>query len=196
MKKEHLLTLAVLVTTIAWLTGAYYFISFKQPVPAMQFDLKEEKLSQSEATNQITVHLAGAVKKPGVYRLPTGSRLVSAIDTAGGACENSDLNALNLAKVLADGEKVLVPASAVETKAKTVAEHPSARTFSPSEKINLNTADSSELEGLPGIGPALARRILEYRQKNGPFAEVNDLRKVAGIGEKKFEKIKEAICCY
>lgn len=147
-----------------------------------------EKATASSASDKVVVHIAGEVVKPGVYRLSNGERVIDAVKKAGGPTKDSDLDKLNLAAPLEDGQKILVPASLpLNGQGSPVA----ATEISP--LVNLNTADEQELDKLPGIGPALAQRILSYRQEQGSFTAVEDLRKVSGIGEKKFLQIKDLV---
>ncbi len=142
------------------------------------------------APSEMIVHIAGAVKKPGVYRLKKGSRVIEGVEKAGGATEKANLDLINLARILSDGEMVRVP-----EKVK------GGRRASPSSpdsglipgKVNLNFAGKSQLEFLPGIGSKLAQRIIDYRRKNGLFRSIEGLKKVPGIGKKKFESLKDLI---
>ena len=134
----------------------------------------------------VTVHVAGRVVRADVYTLPEGSRVVDAVDAAGGAATFADLDAVNLASLLVDGQQVYVPA---------VGEAPrpapsSANALVPGESmsfspVNINTADESALDSLPGIGPATARAIIAYRDEHGSFATVDALDEVPGIGRAK-----------
>ena len=125
---------------------------------------------------ELVVHVAGKVHKPGVVRLPPGSRVLDAVDAAGGATNGADLTGLNLARLLTDGEQVLVG-----VPAPTGAAVPTTPGTAPGP-INLNTATASQLEELPGIGPALAARILAWRDEHGRFTSVEELQEVSGIG--------------
>lgn len=140
------------------------------------------------APTRLTVHVAGAVHRPGVVTLPHGSRVTDAIDEAGGAQPDAVLAALNLARVLEDGERVLVPSpdDPEVASAGGAAERPDGR-------IDLNRATADQLEELPGIGPVLARRIVEHREDHGPFTEVGELREVPGIGERTFQSLAELV---
>ena len=141
------------------------------------------------ASSRIVVHVAGAVTKPGVVELPAGSRVIDAIEAVGGALADGDLDRLNLAAKLADGERIFVRKPGVADPGAgtggTVADGGTA-VATPGGKVNLNTATQAQLEGLPGVGPAFAQAILAERQRRGGFASVNDLRSVRGIGEKRF----------
>jgi len=133
--------------------------------------------SAQPAAGALTVHVVGAVKKPGVYVLAPGSRIIDAVEAAGGMAKKAAPEQLNLAAPLTDGQQVVMP------RAGDVAGQPPA-SASPGagSKISLNTADAQELQQLPGIGPSLAARIIEFRTKNGPFASLSDLDAVSGIG--------------
>jgi competence protein ComEA len=139
----------------------------------------------------IRVYVSGAVINADVYELPPDSIVQEAIAAAGGADGEADLETINLAKVLNDGDQVYVPrigeaptpAPQAEGGAAPVATGP----------INLNTATQAELETLPGIGPSIAGRIIEYREANGPFATIEDIQNVSGIGPAIFEDIKDLI---
>jgi competence protein ComEA len=141
----------------------------------------------SEAPRRsIFVHVAGDVRRPGVYPILEGSRVIDAISAAGGAKNGVDLSNINLARILADGEQVYVGIDK------------SPRGNSGSKKsytgiIYINRATSAQFDSLSGIGPVLAKRIVEYRRTNGPFLDVADLQKVEGIGAKTFEKIKSRL---
>lgn len=145
----------------------------------------------------ILVHIAGAVAKPGVVELPAGSRLFEAIAAAGGGSDTADPARLNLAAVLADGQKVLVPAigepdsggAAPGTAAGSAAGAGAGGVIPGSGKINLNTADVAELGSLPRVGPVLAQRIVDWRQQHGKFKTVEELDAVEGIGPKMLETL-------
>ncbi|MGH2773636.1 MAG: helix-hairpin-helix domain-containing protein [Actinomycetota bacterium] len=142
-------------------------------------------------TEDIFVHVAGLVKAPGVYRLTEGSRVKDAIDAAGGSQDGADLESLNLAAKLADGEKVMVMAPGqVPPAAAGVAAGGPAGTPA---KTNLNTATPAQLEELPSIGPVLAERIVAHRQTKGNFTSIKQLMEVSGVGPKKFEGLKDLV---
>ncbi len=133
---------------------------------------------------RILVHVLGAVAEPGLYTLTDGERIVDAVAAAGGFREDADQAALNLARAVADGEQVYVP---------VVGEEPPAAVEQPGGLMNLNTAEPAELETLPGLGPELARRIVEWREQNGPFSTVDDLLNVTGIGAKTVSGLAELV---
>ena len=131
---------------------------------------------------EVTVDIAGKVRRPGVATLPVGSRVVDALRKAGGARAGVDLSSLNLARVLVDGEQILVgraaPAGGIAASASTAAPDP------VGSLVNLNTATSEQLDTLPGVGPVTAQKILEWRSAHGAFSAVDELLEVDGIGEK------------
>lgn len=144
------------------------------------------------APPKVMVDVAGAVKSPGVYELPVNSRVIDAIAAAGGAVAHADTSDINLARIIKDGEQVYVDLLAVSSP--SVQGGPVQRTVKKkSGPININRATAGELDGLPGIGPVLASRIIDYRKSNGPFVSVDDLQKVSGIGSAKFAQFKSKV---
>ncbi len=152
-----------------------------------------------EVEPPIVVHVAGAVIRPGVHELAPGSRVIDAIDAAGGLAEEADGTRLNLAQPLDDGVRVWVPSLGEEvTPAVVSVESPmspdaDAGTGGDPPIININTADAAALQSLSGIGPSLAAAIVEHRERNGPFASVDDLVNVAGIGPAKLEQLRPQV---
>lgn len=140
----------------------------------------------------LRIHVAGAVRQPGVYSLPAGSLVEQAIEAAGGAADGAWLDAINLAERVHDGDQVRVPFLAA---ANAEPSEPSATRSSgaPASPVNLNTASASELDRLPGIGPSLAQEIIDYRETHGAFATLEDLLLVPGIGTAKLEAIRELV---
>ncbi len=137
----------------------------------------------------INVYVSGAVKRPDVYALPLNSIAKDAITAAGGATADADLDRINLAVRLADQMQVYVPRQGEAAPPLQNGLVPGAAT----EKININTASVEELDQLPGIGPAMAKAIIDYRTKNGPFKRIEDVNAVKGIGDALFEKLKDQI---
>ncbi len=145
-------------------------------------ETEQEVQAESEIT--ITVHVAGAVREPGIFALPATSRVWDALEAAGGATPEAMPHALNLAEPLLDGQRVYVPTTSEVMERSADAPWQDTR-------VNINTADRRTLETLPGIGPSLAQRIIDYRAANGSFKSVEDLLKVSGIGSKTLERLKE-----
>lgn len=142
---------------------------------------------------KVFVHVAGEVINPGVYELNEGSRVIDALQLAGGATSEADLNIINLAAFISDGQQIYVP-SIEESSTKTINYSSYIMdSGNSSGKVNINTAGLTELQSLSGIGPGKAQSIIEYRNKNGSFNTIEELLNVSGIGEKTFEKIKDKI---
>lgn len=173
--------LVLLVLLVLLLVAVLYSLNSPQPYRIAQTAQVD---SQQENSIEITsadffVHVVGEVIHPGVYPLPSGSRVYDAIFAAGGFTKQAEQSSLNLARPITDGEQLLVL---------TIGE--AQQVLSTDGLISLNTADQAELERLPGVGPVLAARMLDWRASNGAFKSIEDLRKVSGIGPKLFESIK------
>ena len=158
---------------------------------SQQIPLAAPELLVTESIAQVTVDVAGAVNKPGVYSLPTNSRVIDAIKAAGNTLKGADVSDINLARIVKDGEQVYIyPPGKAGSSVRTSPQKIKARASGP---IALNRANTKELETLDGIGPVLAARIVAYRSQNGPFLNVEDLLKVSGIGAAKFAQFKEKL---
>jgi competence protein ComEA len=143
-------------------------------------------------SGEVLVHVAGAVVRPGVYRLPNGERVDDAVRTAGGPTADADLDVLNLAALVADGTRVYVPAEGEVTPALSpVGSGPVAA--APAGPVDINRADAGLLDTLPGVGPATAEAIVAERDRNGPFLGVDDLERVPGIGPAKLAGLRDLV---
>ena len=138
-------------------------------------------------TKRIVVHVAGAVRRPGLYRLEEGSRVADAIRAAGGARRRAALALLNLAAPLADGQQVLVPLRHAGASAAS----PLAAT--PPGPVPLNSATLEQLDALPGVGPVTAQKILDYREQHGSFTSIDELDAIPGIGPSRLEQLRELV---
>ena len=163
-----------------------------------------EKKETKQEIEKIIVHVSGCVNKEGIVELPINSRVIDAINYAGGVKENADLSHINLASILEDGTKIYIPSIQEKTE-NTLNENNDLNISSKineninsnnNQKININTATQEQLETLPGIGQSTALKILDYRKENGKFKKIDDIKQVKGIGEAKFNKIKDLITCY
>lgn len=153
----------------------------------------------AEAKDAIVVDVAGAVASPGVVELKDGARVADALGAAGGLAEDADLTSVNRAARLTDGQRVYVPrvgeqVAPVEGDGSAGAAGEGTQSTATGQVVNINTAGLAELDALPGVGPATAQAIIDDREANGPFTAPEDLMRVSGIGEKKFEKLKSSIC--
>lgn len=172
----------IAVSVMGVLAGGFFLL---RPAQRPQGELHVVEQEAVAEPRVLTVHVAGAVARPGVVLLKEGARVMDAVESAGGPLPEADLDALNLAQPVQDGQKITVPR-------KGEGGAPGA-SREKSGKVNINTADAGELEKLPGIGPTLAERIVSYREKNGSFKSIDELKKVSGIGEKKFSEIKDLV---
>lgn len=161
--------------------------------------------NKNEKDNLIIVHITGAVKKNGIVKLIQGARIYDAIEMAEGSLENADLSKINLAYTLEDGQKIYIPFIGEAIENSEEQEYITSNFGNNSSiiqdnnkgesgKVNINTANQTELETLPGIGTATAEKIIDYRNKNGKFSTIEDIQNVKGIGQAKYENIKENIC--
>jgi competence protein ComEA len=148
--------------------------------------VRPARAARPAAAKLLVVDVAGAVRRPGLYRLPAGSRVDAALAAAGGATSKAQLDAVNLAAPVADGEQIVVPARGPGGAA---AAAPAAGS-SPSAPIDLNSATLEQLEALPGIGPVTAQKILDYRRQHGAFHSVDELQGVPGIGPSHMAQLK------
>ncbi|WP_173084181.1 ComEA family DNA-binding protein [Phytohabitans rumicis] len=138
---------------------------------------------------EVVVAVAGKVRRPGLVRLPAGARVADALAAAGGALPGTDVSLLNLARKVVDGELILVGVTAAPDAGGGGQDGGVAS----GGKVNLNTATLAQLDALPGVGPVLAQRILDHRERHGGFRSVSDLRQVDGIGDARYEQLKELV---
>jgi len=189
------------------------------PQPIASADLAASAAPTTPSPGELSVYVCGAIRHVGVFRLAPGSRVVDAVTQAGGLSGDADPEAINLAEPIVDGMKIDVPkkgarpatysfdggsatydvvstgASATGSSSHRSTHHRSSgrsgvSKLQPGQSVDVNTASEGDLERLPGVGPSLARRIVEYRQANGPFATPDDLQNVSGIGPSKFAKME------
>jgi competence protein ComEA len=166
-----------------------------EPVPAPAIpSITASSADGAPPTSELVVAVAGKVKQPGLVRLPPGARISDALQAAGGAQEGVDVGMLNLARKVVDGELIVVGAtSPPDTADPAGASGAQGIPGAPGGRVNLNTATLSQLDGLPGVGPVLAQRILDHRTQTGAFRAVSDLRKVDGIGDSRYEQLKDLV---
>ena len=155
-------------------------------------EVKKEEKDESLEQELITVDVKGAVKSPGIYDLPVGSRVHDAVQKAGGLTEGADSKSLNLAQKVSDETLVYVPSKGEEATSQQTASGTTAST-SKDKKVNLNKASLEELKQVKGLGGKRARDIIDHREANGKFKSVDELKKVSGIGAKTIEKLKDYV---
>ena len=161
-------------------------------VPKASTDEKEDGNQKEEVVEQdlITVDVKGAVKTPGIYDLPVGSRINDAVQKAGGLTDNADNKSINLAQKISDEALVYVP---TKEEATSQATQSNASNSKENKKVNLNKASLEELKQVKGLGAKRAQDIIDHRESNGKFKSVDELKKVSGIGAKTIEKLKEYV---
>jgi competence protein ComEA len=161
-------------------------------------------LQPAPTKSPIAVHVIGAVPRPGLYEFAEGARVQDAIDAAGGMLSTANMDAINLAALLTDGQQLTIPyqsgnepvedATTLELPGAVVEETEGAAvTSSSGDLININTAALEELDALPGVGPTIAQRIIDYREQNGAFSTIEEIMDVSGVGPTTFDNIKDLI---
>jgi competence protein ComEA len=162
--------------------GVYVFSSSFSYQPKVTLSKPSSSNNQDVKSPSIYIHVAGAVRKPGIYQLDSGSRVFDAVLLAGGFTNKANQTSVNMARILNDGEQLLVSSGSSNAQVQL-----------ESSLISLNQASSSQLEDLPGVGPALAGRMVDWRTANGGFKSKEDLLNVAGIGDKLFAAVKDLV---
>ncbi|WZL71554.1 helix-hairpin-helix domain-containing protein [Clostridiaceae bacterium 35-E11] len=202
--KRELIIICIFISIIGIVIGTNYYQNyFKQIViedenEALEEidhdieEVKEDSIEKEIEEKWIYIDICGEIKKPGVIKVLEGARVIDAVELAGGLLETADRRQVNMARILLDGEQIYIPKIGDNMNSTDSANNLST-TRSTSSKININTASKEELETLNGIGQSLAERIIQYREANGNFKDIKDIMKVSGIGEKKFEGIREHI---
>jgi competence protein ComEA len=178
--------LVIIFALTIGLGGFYFFNSRPSAQPVLIQDMATDIVQESIKNDAVPliVNVAGKVNNPGVYQLPQGSRVVDAIEAAGMQLKGVDISDINLARVLVDGEQILVGGLKV-SNGKAVA-----KKITTDNPLDINRATLAQLDTLPGIGPVTAQRIIAYRSKVGRINSVDELKKISGLGGMKFEEIK------
>lgn len=206
-KKQKIIVIAIAGIVVI---GIMYFIYNKNQAKE-DINIENEILVNNVITNEnntnddiVIIHITGSVKNPGIVKLKEGSRIEDAIESAGGLTENADITKVNLAYVVEDGTKIKIPSASeedigdediIDSKSgdNIIIEENAVPLNNSTQTININKATEKEFETLPGIGPSLASKIIEYRNQNGKFESIEDIKNVNGIGDNKYEKIKDLI---
>ena len=202
--KQRKIIIIIVILVIILLGWKYYDSKNYEEVNSQEIlnsNTKKENKSSDEEEDMMAVHITGEVKKSGVVKIKEGSRIEDIIEASGGLTENADITNVNLAFVVEDGMKIRIPSVNEEKTDEDYITEDSGKGVIISDDINsisnsiinINTASESELEQLPGIGPSISSRIVEYRNKNGKFKSIEDIKNVTGVGDSKFEKIKDLI---
>jgi len=196
-REQQLIILGLVLVIVAGLGVMAYrrYAPLSSPEISIQETDPQEHLQPNDVGRMI-VHVTGAVRREGVYRLQFGDRVIDALKLAGGADPNADLSSINLAEKVKDGQKMVVPRKPERAASVRGSGDPGIResgTSSSQVKVNINAAGEQDLCQVRGIGPSTAKRIIEHRTANGPFSKIEDIMKVKGIGKGKFKKIKDKI---
>jgi competence protein ComEA len=218
LNKKQKIILGILVAIVAGFV-CYYVYAKDEGANTVNLEsdlaIQEEMTGQEEeqhSDDRILVHISGAVNKEGIVELKIGSRIADAIDKAGGIKEDADIEEINLAYLLEDGMKIKIPNKQEKDKQSDTVQEENIENYvttsigvsnvskeeekskdMKSEKVNINTATQTELETLPGIGPSTAMKIITYRKEKGKFMKKEEIKEVSGIGESKYNKIKDLI---
>jgi len=198
----------VICASLGLVLGGFFLLNPARQIPAKESNLQSEvaaiskdSTDEKEAGNQkeeaveqdlITVDVKGAVKSPGIYDLPVGSRINDAVQKAGGLTDNADSKSINLAQKISDEALVYVPTKGEESASQQAGSGAPSST-SKDKKVNLNKASLEELKQVKGLGGKRAQDIIDHRESNGKFKSVDELKKVSGIGAKTIEKLKEYV---
>lgn len=167
--------------------AGFFFLNSRptaEPVLIQETNIGKNQNDLIDIPTKLIVNVAGRVKNPGVYQLPQGSRVVDAIEAAGMQLKGVDISDINLARLLVDGEQVLVGGTKLTSKQITP------KKFTSDNPLDINRATITQLDTLPGIGPVTAQRIIDYRTKVGRINSIDELKKISGLGGSKFEEIK------
>lgn len=205
LNKKQKIIVVVLIIIMCIVIG-YYIISKTEKYDYSDIEKisniieEDQEVDDNIIENKIVIHITGEVEEEGVIELAKGARISDAIEEAGGTTEKADLSNVNLAYSLSDGQKVKIPNINEKDEEIIVVEEKAGDNIiiegnkSKEEKININKAAQTEIETLPGIGPSTALKIINYRNEHGKFKNIGDIKNVSGIGDSKFENIKEYIC--
>ena len=218
MRKLNKTKTIIISIIIIFIIGIYYFsIKEKDYIESdtnfsisnkTENDTNKEESESKDTKEKIIIYIAGAIKNEGVYELDENSRIADCIEKAGGLTEDANLQDINLAYMLEDGMKIYIPKNSEsnnhdntesnatienDKREKTVKNIENKNSKTQNVKININTATQTELETLPGIGSSTALKIINYRKENGKFKSIEDIKNVNGIGDSKYNTIKDMI---
>lgn len=201
MDKQKIIKIAIAVVIVI-LATVYYFSTKEENSyddilvnnVVIENKVEEEKQESEKESSFIKVYVAGEVNSPGVIELEEGSRIEDAIQGAGGVKAEANLKNINLAYEVSDGEKIYIPNLSEESEEENMLEPNTSNSSTNAKgKVNINKATATELTSVPGIGASTAQKIITYREENGKFQTIEDVKKVSGIGDSKFESMKDFI---
>lgn len=195
-KNEKIVICIILVIMIS-IIGYYIYTNInlqeyntegEEIISNIEYSNSQNNLIEDE---KIVIHIAGCIENEGVYEIKKGSRISDAVEIAGGLTSDANIKSINLAQKLNDGQKIYIPNINEDVNE---VDNNEIDLFGYNELVNINNATQTELETLPGIGPSTASKIIEYRKENGDFESIEEIKDVSGIGESKYENIKDKIC--
>lgn len=212
--KKKIISIIIIVIIIIIITfSLIFYLKNKEEDDYLEIEsfldnefTNEETIDIKEEKNKIVVHILGEVNNQGVISLDEGSRIVDAINVAGGTTEQADISKINLAYILEDAQRIYIPnINEKEIEEEYVLSSSggdeiivdgsgSSKSQKENKIVNINTANIEELKTLSGIGESTAQKIINYRNENGKFKTIDDIKNVSGIGDSKFNKIKDNIC--
>ncbi len=199
MDKPKIMKVVIAVIVVI-LAMVYYFSTHKRTndyedilTNNIVVENKTQEKAQTEEKSKMKVYVTGEVNIPGVIELEEGARIEDAVKGAGGVKAQADLNNINLAYEVSDGEKIYIPNVAEAGEEVSTFTETSTSNSNSNGKININKANATELTSIPGIGASTAQKIITYREENGKFQAIEDIKKVSGIGDSKYESMKDFI---
>ena len=209
LSKKQLIILIAIGGVIIFVIGYYLYTttsneSYEQlDIISEEQDNQNKENVEKEQEEMIVVHIAGEVKKPGIVKTKEGARIADIIEEAGGLTENANITNINLAYIIEDGQKITIPSKdqKVEAKQEEYIQTENEQgiineeqgIFNKNQVLNINRATKEELQTLQGIGESTAEKIITYRKENGNFKQIEDIKNVPGIGDAKYENIKDKI---
>ena len=202
-KKQKIVV--IIIASFMILFVGFYIINKANNSEYIELETEENQIIESDVIEQvdleeenIIVHITGAVRKQGIVEVEKGARISDVIEKSGGTTKEVDLSKINLAYKVEDGQKIYVPSINdkinIESVTQEAGENVVEGNNSKTSKVNINAASQTELETLSGIGPSTALKIINYREENGDFKKIEDIKNVPGIGDAKFESLKDSIC--
>jgi len=203
VNKKTIVSISIVILLLSALIYNILYINNKKNEIIEEIEIEETKEVETDEIKTIFVDVGGEVSSPGLYELPENSRINDAINMAGGVTDKADLTTVNLAYILSDATKIIIPKKEIKKNASITKKTPMVVTTTISSlentdqgnsMININSATKDQLKTLAGIGDSTAQKIIDYRNENGGFKKTEDIKNVSGIGDSKYEKIKNKIC--
>lgn len=196
---KQILVICISITIIIILITIYFYKNNKEVDYSYLEIQTNEEIDKEIKEEKIVVHITGQVVNQGIVELKKDSRIIDAVEAAGGITEDADLNKINLAYILEDGVKIYIPSindkdeEIIQDDVEINVTNSNSNNKDTKIMVNINTASNSELQQIPGVGQVIADRIINYRKEKGKFKDISEIKEVSGIGDAKYEKIKQYI---